>query len=364
MMRGSRVMQLSPLERPRAVVRVRRLAEANSEVLPGSVGRTLADHACCNIRITGLAFHPSCLHLLAGLRWCHIGGEATSGMREIRPPDAIGMAVLGILIALILLMVVAPVANELGLRLILSVCGQIVVFCITVLWWTTVGIRLWAFRCYYRFFGPNCQVRILGNIPVNPTRDDKDLLDGVFRITRSWKPEAERVANMRNRNVIRAGARTLTVDTIGDVVKEGHHGREDDGDRYSDEAREDNEYPANREVAIDLGGYEGKLTQLDSLLEHEVSYLLGRFSGDIKREDAQSMFSLRATIHGKNPFLTFYLRSVPSASVKDFRLSFTEGEAEDQVVVNVAFDHINISARTPTKLLESTRRFLASPALA
>ena len=287
-------------------------------------------------------------------------------MRDIQPPDAIGMALLVLSLAVVLLLVGTVVTSELGIRLVIAGSCQLVIFAITVLWWTARGIRLQAFRFYYRFFGPICQIRIIGNIPVNPKRGDKELLSRVLQIVKTWNPDADRVADMRNRNVITAGARTLTVDTRGDVVDEDQY----NGAGYEYEARieveswEDYEYPTDREVVFNLGGYEGKLTRMDLLLEHEISHLLGRFNGDIKREDAQSMYSLRATIQSSNPFLVFYLRDVPASNIQEFGLSFKEGAAEEQVSVTVTGNYINISARTPTRLLETARKYLASPSLA
>ena len=97
------------------------------------------------------------------------------------------------------------------------------------------------------------------------------------------------------------------------------------------------------------------------MLRGEVAPLLERFDKEMAKQGIRPNFSLRAEIGGENPFLMFYLRDVPSANVSKFQLRLTGGEHGNLAYVNVAANSIDVSARTPSTLVESASRYLAFP---
>ena len=282
-------------------------------------------------------------------------------MKDTLPPDWIGLllppVVVAGAIALIVLLVEKP---EVRVSLIVF-CGFVPA--VSTLVWQRSDVRLGLFRLYYRYFGPNCNVRIVGDVPVNADQNDEDLLNEAVRLVMLLDPRAEQLAILSNRRSVKYYGRTLILDAVEVDAGEGETDILDweGGDDDVDDAFE--EEVVDRRVLFNLSGYAGKLTKVESLLGNEVALLLERLNGEMKRQGAQPMYSLRATVKGGNPFLVFYLKDVPSKDTELFNLSLVFGEGDSQVMVSVSMDFIDVSARTPTRLLDSARRYLASPAL-
>ncbi len=151
---------------------------------------------------------------------------------------------------------------------------------------------------------------------------------------------------------MQAGGRTLTVTISGHT------------DECDDNEEEPNCEPLDRYIAIDLRGYEGKLTRTDSLLHREVQALLDAFSNDMKKSGTQTNFTLRVSIQGNNPFLAFYLRDVPVNRVDNFELRVNANEFGNDVTVTVRSNLITVAAHSASALVGSARRYLATPAIA
>ena len=224
-----------------------------------------------------------------------------------------------------------------------------------LLWWIAMPkLRLHLYRFYYLVFGPRCDVQVLGTVFVEPTLCSEDVLNQVLSVAKEWRPDAKETLRVTNRSVIQAGPRTLTVTipTPSPMMVE-----------ESEVVQEDAPLP-EQEVNLDLRGYDTKLTQMDSLLHREVQALLERFTAIVCKPGRQANFSLRLRVNGTNPFLAFYLREVPTGHVDQFQLRLTENEFGSLVDVTVTANQLSVAAHSPSALVSSTRRYLATPALA
>ena len=285
-------------------------------------------------------------------------------MRNILPPDIFALLVP-------ILLVGASVAtamyfipdDQATLRVVLiGGAGAVIMPAFSVIWLHT-PLRFHLFRFYYRYWGPACRIRILGDIPVEPGDDDKALLSRFFHVARLAIPDAETKAVFDNRLVISDGFKNLTIDAVRvdptDNAEVAYLDLED-----LDEFTEDGVSPEECRIAFDLAGYQGKLTKMDALLEGEVALLLDDINAKIKRQGAQPSLSVRAVIDGRNPFFVFYLKDMPNTEADQFRLSIVTGRGENYVAVDAAPGYVNVAARSPARLLTATRRMLASPMLA
>ena len=286
-------------------------------------------------------------------------------MSKLLPPDWIALAsplvLVGVSVGIIIIFIDDNPNVKVGLTASVSCIPGLAAFL-----WQSSGIRVLFFRFYYRYFGPNCVVRILGEIPVNADQSDKELLDKAVRAMKLGEEEPELVAEVGNRRVVLVAKRHLTIDALTVDMRDEEmevvdwEGEEEGigsiGDSFEG-------MDLDRRLVFNLLGYEGKLTKVDSLLRAEVPVLLERLNDNVKVQGALCMFSLRATIEGENPFLVFYLKDVPTRGREEFTLKLVSGEGDSQVVVGVSLDSIDVSARTPSRLMESASRYLASPAL-
>ena len=223
-------------------------------------------------------------------------------------------------------------------------------------WWTSKQhTRLWGYKLYYRFFGPSCSVRIIGRFQVNPSLSDAELLNEVYSLTKKWNSGAWVALSNNNRSVIRIGAQTLTTTVATMPLRDDYDG---DAFDHEEEAR------VEKSVSLDLGGYEGAIASLDEALRKRALPLLSRFNSEMKQQGTFANLTLEAHINGTNPFLTFYLRDVPSSRVEGFYLKLTTKKHGLTEMLEVTADSITVAARTPDALVESARGYLASPALA
>ena len=248
-----------------------------------------------------------------------------------------------------------PTWDKDGLRTFLFMAIPLVQTLAVVFWWTSSQrLRLWGYRRYYRFFGPRCTVRIRGRFQVDANRNDDALLDQVYVLMRNWNPGATVDLSIDNSSVIRAGAQTLTT-RVATIPLEGS----DDWDEPDGEE----DAGIEKSVSFDLGGYEGAIASLDDALYKRALPLLSRFNSDIKKQGTVANLSLEARINGINPFLTIYLRDVPSSRVEEFHLKLTTEKHGETEMLEVTADSITVAARTPEALVESARGYLSSPAL-
>ena len=74
--------------------------------------------------------------------------------------------------------------------------------------------------------------------------------------------------------------------------------------------------------------------------------------------------SLNMNINGRNPFLGFYLRDIPTERIQFFRVEINESMSGHNVRVEASMNHLSVQASTATALVAAAKRYLASPALA
>ena len=220
---------------------------------------------------------------------------------------------------------------------------------VTLFWWLgSQRLRLLVYRRYYRFAGPRCTMQVLGNIPTRPD-EESDLLQSVHAIARRWNPAAHPIMSLANRTVIEAGPRTLTVDVLTE---------------YSEED-DDEECPVpDRRIELAVHGYEGTLSQMDSLVSGQVAGLLEQLVTDMSRPGAVPNFTLKVQIQGTNPFMAFYLRDVPVSAISNFQLSVTEDLYGASAALRVTASSVDVATRSPVALTQAAKRYLATPALA
>ena len=103
---------------------------------------------------------------------------------------------------------------------------------------------------------------------------------------------------------------------------------------------------------------------MDSYLQSEIKSLLEELERQMGKRGTSPNLALRARIVGTNPFLIFYLRDVPPGRVDEFRLSVSEERHGHAASVTVGANAVFVAARSPSVLVDTASRYLASPSLA
>lgn len=221
---------------------------------------------------------------------------------------------------------------------------------VQVVWWTWPPLRLWFYRAIYRFRGPQCEIKVSGVIYAE-SRDRKELLNHVLKAVKIWSDNARETISIDNRSVIQAGPLTLGITVFDDDL---------DADADADGAIS----PLDLQLRIELTGYRGPLTRMDSLLRSEVQTLFDALETKFLKLGRSSTFSLQAYMSKSNPFLVFYLQNVPLADRNAFKLQVRSEDHGNRFSVDVTGTSIDVSAHTPSVLVNQACRYLASPALA
>ena len=190
---------------------------------------------------------------------------------------------------------------------------------------------------------------------MDPTVSDDALLNEVYSLAKQLNSGARVDLNINNRSVIRVGAQILTTTVLTTYAQDYQ-----DWDGLGLEEKVE----AEKSINFDLGGYEGAIASLDDALRKRALPLLSRLNSEIKKQGTLANLSLVAQINGANPFLTFYLRDVPSSRVEGFHLKLETKRHGHIEILEVTADSITVAARTPDALVESACGYLASPALA
>ena len=286
-------------------------------------------------------------------------------MRYILPPDIFGLLGPALLVGVSVFIALFFISDDHAiLRVaVIGSSGALSTPAFAAIWLNT-RLRLRLFRLYYRYWGPRCRIRILGDIPVDPGTDDKALLGRFFDVARDSIPGAETKAELDNRLLISDGFRTLTLDVVRVDPDDNYPVDYLDLDGFDEfEQYDDGSAAQECRIAFDLAGYQGNLTKMDAVLEDEVAPLLEDINDKIKRQGAHPTLSVRAVIDGRNPFFVFHLRDMPNTDANQFRLCIATGRGAGYVAVDAAPGYVNVAARSPTRLLTATRRLLASPLL-
>ena len=274
----------------------------------------------------------------------------------LRTPDFLFLIVTPCVSAVLIVCLGRPVWQAEGWQSFLFLAIPLIHTVAVTSWWASrQRLRLWGYQRYYRFFGPSCTVRIVGRFQVDASLSDDVLLDEVYSLAKQLNSGARVDLNNNNRSVIRVGAQVLTTTVTTAYVQEYCDW---DGLGLDEEAE------VEKSVSFDLGGYEGAIASLDDALRKRALPLLSRLNSEIKKQGTLANLSLVAQINGANPFLTFYLRDVPSSRVEGFHLKLETKKNGHIEMLEVTADTITVAARTPDALVESARGYLASPALA
>lgn len=273
-------------------------------------------------------------------------------MKAYRSPDLIFFAFVAAALVGLVFLLGWPLVSSDGWRVFLLTTLPVIHAGLSFVWIAQPKARLFAFRLYYLVFGPRCDVQILGTVPVDPVWDDATALNEALRVAQIWRADAKETLRSSNRSVIQASGRTLTVSVVGEASQADIRGAS--GGAGCSE----------RIIAIDLRGYQDKLTRTDSALHNEIQALLDGIVTDLRSIGQQATFTLRARIQGTNPFLALYLRDVPTTRFGNFQLQINANEYGNDVTVTVRADSITVAAHNPTALVGSARRYLATPAIA
>ena len=285
--------------------------------------------------------------------------KPTVNMKAFRSPDFMIVTIVAIALVVIILLIAWPLRTTVGWRIFLLTIIPVFQATFSLFWISWPRLRITAYRCYYSVLGPRCDVQVLGRIIADPTLNPREILGKAHSIARNWRSDSEEVVRISNRSVIRAGPRTLTVD-----VRTSDESTDDDSELDEKLVVDGEEQiPCHHEVTFNLGGYDSKLTRMDSLLHREILSLLEQFANGLIVKGTEPNFTVRVHIHGDNPFLAFYLRDVPLSRVSEFELQLIADEYGNPVHISVRSDLITVAARSPSALVESARRYLATPGL-
>ena len=250
----------------------------------------------------------------------------------------------------IIISVVWPRVQAEEYRLAIWAGWSVIQLILTALWSTVGGPpRRWVYRTYYRLRGPRCDLRVRASTSVESCLDDKDLLDVILRVIRNWDNRAREQARLHNRSVVLAGHRTIVANVEDMGVCENDPGDDAQTHRWG--------------ISIDVTGYVGRLTQVDGEVETEIRSLMESLSSPTLRYHDGWVYTLDAQLDGDNPFLWFYLRNVPQGRGSAFTLDIREKSHGNQTNIKVLNRRLNISSRSYSSLVDSARRYLASPAL-
>ena len=175
------------------------------------------------------------------------------------------------------------------------------------------------------------------------------MLDRIKDIVRLWRDDAQMEAVLDNRVVMSAGPRTITV-TIMPSYSEGDFHASEEMDSLV--------------LSFELRGYETKVGMVDDLLDTEIALLVDDLVSQPLANNRSPKLSLNLNINGRNPFLGFYLRDIPTERIQLFRVGINESMSGHNVRVEASMNHLSVQASTATALVAAAKRYLASPALA
>ena len=269
-------------------------------------------------------------------------------MRRITPDTAIALIV--VIGAIVLAVFLAAPSLSDGWRPFLGIALPVVVAAFPALWISNVRVRIAAYRLWYKVAGPSVEVQIVGTVPLTPESQIDDELSRVKDVARSWRNNARVDAELDNRIIIAAGARTLTVTLM-------HSGSNEEG-CDSDEVGD------SLDLYFELRGYQAKVTTVDDLLISEVAPLLQELANRSLANRRTPALSMNLDMGKRNPFLGFYLRDVATERIQVFQIRLDERVSSHKVRVEVTMNRLSLQASDPLALVNAARRYLASPALA
>ena len=237
-----------------------------------------------------------------------------------------------------------------GWRPFLGIALPVVAAAFPLLWISNVRVRILAYRLWYKVAGPSVEIQVIGIVPLNPESRIDDELNRVKSDARSWKDNARVDAELDNRIIIAAGARTLTATLMRRGGEEGCD---------SDEAGD------SLDLHFELRGYQARVTTVDDLLLTDVAPLLQKLTDRGLANRRTPSLSLNLDMGGRNPFLGFYLRDVATERIQAFQIRLLdERVSSHKVRVEVTMNRLSLQASDPFALVSTARRYLASPALA
>ena len=247
----------------------------------------------------------------------------------LRVPDILFLSITLAVFAGLLIWLGQPVWEGQGWRSFLFLGIPLIYTLAVTSWWVPrQQLRLWGYKKYYRFFGPSCNVRILGRFQVDANRSDDALLETVYSLAKQLNSAAKVDLSIDNRSVIRVGAQVLTTTVVTVHPQEGQCLEE--------------ESEVQKSISIDLGGYEGAIGSMDVALRRRALPLLVRLNSEIKKQGTPANLSLIAQIDGTNPFLTFYLRDVPASRVESFYLKLETDRGGHIEMLEMTADRISV----------------------
>ena len=269
-------------------------------------------------------------------------------MKWITPDTAIALIV--VIVAVILAAFLAWPSLSDGWRPFLGIALPVVVAAFPLLWISNVRVRILAYRLWYKVAGPSVEIQVTGTVPLNPESRIDDELNHVKDVARSWRDSARVYAELDNRIIIVAGARTLAATLM-------RRGGEEDCD--SDEAED------SLDLYFELRGYQARVTTVDDLLINDVAPLLQKLANRSLANHRTPALSLNLDMGSRNPFLGFYLRDVATERIQAFQIRLLdERVSSHKVRVEVTMTRLSVQASDPIALVNAAKRYLASPALA
>ena len=277
-------------------------------------------------------------------------------MRKIQPPDIALYFLPALSLGLIVLLVYLLVPSErTTLRVALMGATSVTVPAMFGLAQQLTPMRRVAFRCYYFFRGPTCEIEVIGSIELDNEDIETNLvLDRTLEhAVKEWRPDAYLVNGGPSRGVIRAG-HVMVIFSTSIPVDFG------DTDEYEDEEPS----VASKRLELTISGYKGKVSGVLRDLDGEIDVLLGKLLRPVASAERQPGLVFKATLVGNNTFLAYHLQGVSQDKVDGFRMRVNDRTYGDVANIQVNNNVLTVSSRSQAALVKCASRYLATPDLA
>ena len=279
-------------------------------------------------------------------------------MRHVSPPDIVAFflfAAVTTVSVLFVMWAVWPLVSSSQWRLV-AVSAATLVGALFPIWWLSgTRARQWVHFWYYRMWGPTCELEITSVVELDGENvEDNLVLDQKLeKATQEWRKDAKLFTGNSNRGVIRAGPITVTYNISSPV---------DFGDSIENEYEELD--PAPRNLELTISGYKGRISGVLADLNGEVGALLGRLLRLVVVPERQPTLVLKATLTGRNTFLSYHLPGVRPDRIESFRLRLNDRTHGDLVNVQVNDNVLTVGSRSQDAMVKCAARYLATPDLA
>lgn len=277
-------------------------------------------------------------------------------MRNVQLPDVVVqfLPALSVGVSVLFIYLLVP-PEETSWRIGLMGATSVTIPAIFNLAWQLTPMRKVAFRCYYFFRGPTCEIEVIGSVELDSEDIEANLiLDRTLeQAIKEWRSDAYLFTGGPSRGVIRAGSVTVTYNISIPV-------------NFSDtDESEDAELEAApRRLELTISGYKGRISGVLRDLDKEIDVLLGKLLSLVVSAERQPGLVLKATLVGSNTFLAYHLQGVNHNKVDGFHMRVNDRTYGDVANVQVNNNVLTVGSHSQNALMRCATRYLATPDLA